>query len=269
MDLKSIDVVIADRQGEVHINAEIDEPAALAIEAALDLLFGYYHFSAILLRLNSNGGQLTGLMHIYGTMVTWRARGKHIRTAAGFRAASAAALLLSLGEIGERQVLTHSTVLFHHVRVDASGVAITSRSAGKIFDSLQRHDKHLIGGLLQHIESGIGGHAAAAAEGRARCALLYGRVSRPKEIILGNSSCTRPKWLAAVSRIYDKCSSVDSLSPYAVYLNRRFALDSAMDLREAYALMLIDSIRGVPDLVPEARLIHQAVPAKWPSRLAP
>jgi len=209
------------------------------------------------------------LMHICNAMATWRAQGKLIRTAASFRAASAAALLLSLGEMGQRQVLTHSSLLFHHVRVDVGGMALTSRSADQIVDSLRFHDTHLIGALLRHIESGLGGLDATAAEGRARCALISGQDTGPNSIHLGSASGGRPKWLAALARVYEKSVSVGRLKPYADHIHRRFEVDSAMDLGEAYALLLIDNIRGMPDLVPAARTVHRAdetIPS--PPRLA-
>ena len=104
MEADSIAVSYGPDSAELTLNAEINEPSALALESALIIFFRYYQYPAVLLRINSNGGELVALHHILKSLESWRAAGCQILTEASFRAGSAATVLLSLGDVGSRRV---------------------------------------------------------------------------------------------------------------------------------------------------------------------
>ena len=104
MEPGSIAVLYGPDHAELTLNAEITEPSALALESALGSLFRYYQYPAVVLRINYNGGELIALHHILKSLESWRAAGRQILTEASFRAGSAAAVLLSLGDVGSRRV---------------------------------------------------------------------------------------------------------------------------------------------------------------------
>lgn len=239
-------------EGELQINTDISEASALGVERALDLFFGYYHYPSALLRINSNGGQLAALNYMIQTVERWRKEGRRIQTEATFRAASAAALLLSLGEVGSRGTQRHTALLYHHTRVGGGAGAITAGGADHLAAMLQSKDRRLVTRLADHVAAGFGGPAALAAEGRARCELLQVRHASINEALEGQASRSMPKWLRSVAAMYRECEARSSTAAHIKALARRFEQDTSMDLREAYALGLIDGIVGVPDLKPKA-----------------
>lgn len=239
-------------EGELQINTDLAEASALGLEKMFNLFFGYYHYPRVLLRINSNGGQLVALHHILQVVERWRQEGREIRTEATFRAASAAALLLSLGEVASRRVQRHTALLYHTIRIGGSDRQITAGSADHLASLLQSRDQMLLRQLAAHVAAGFGGPLALAVEGRARCELLLLNRASLAEALDGHVPRSAPKWLRVSCAMHRECQERHSTAPYLKALTRRFEQDMAMDLREAYALGLIDSIVGVPELVPRA-----------------
>lgn len=235
----------------LHLNAPVCEQSALALEGALNEAFGYYQYDTATLRITSDGGQLPSLLHMLAAMDRWQLRGKIIKTDAVFRASSAAALLLARGTIGSRAITLHTALRFHHTRIQGGGNdAVTSDAAHGMATALFREDKRLIGGLLQHFESGFGGVAKMAQEGLARCLLIAQGLNVKSRTAAGRIVVKRPTWLTAASRGFSACLAAGQSQPYAKLLMCRFGADSNMDAREAYALLLVDRVNDLPQLVP-------------------
>ena len=237
-------------EGRIDISGEFTEALALGIEQALAKLFGYYQYERVVLRINSPGGQLMGLTHIVQCVEYWRSQGREIHTEASFQAASAAALLLVLGEVGSRTVQRYTTVLFHHTRIGGSSSAITAGSANQIASILRRTDHGLLRRVVTHVVNGLGSVKAHRDEGLTRCEVL-----RQHEDLLATEFDTPtvgriPKWLTAISATYRECELKNTTVAYQRYLEKRMELDTPMDIREAYALNLIDCVHGVPQFTP-------------------
>jgi ATP-dependent protease ClpP protease subunit len=256
MELGSMILAYRDDEGELQINTDIDEASALVLEKALDLFFAYYRYPRACLSINSNGGLTVALEHMLGIIERWRRVGREIRTVATFRAGSAAALLLSMGEVGSRQVHRHTTLLYHHGRIVGGDSQITAGRAGHLATVLQSGDHRLIKRLANHVASGFGGATALAVEGRARCDLLMHLQSKlngsHQEASNGPGVRTKARGLRTVTAMYKACQERDSIAPYATALSRRFEQDTSMEPHEAYVLGLIDGVIDVPDLVPRA-----------------
>lgn len=257
MELAPLVPAYGEQEGSLEINTEISEASAIEIEKYLDRFFGYYHYERVTLKLNSPGGALVGLEHILECIERWRARGREVHVLVMFRAFSAAALLLGLGEVGSRTAHRNSSVLYHHARVGGTQYALTSGAAGHLASVLKIVDQGLLQRLVAHCSKGFEGDSALAQEGANRCQVLR---DQGPEIAreMGVVEQRRPlKWLMPVARMWADCTTRNSLTPYTKHLVERFEEDSGMDLREAWALGLLDRVKGVSRLdtrnAPEAK----------------
>lgn len=255
-------------EGKLEINSEITEGLALGIETALGQFFTYYQYPRVTLRINSPGGSLLGLTHILQSVEQWRAAGQEVRTEATFLAASAGALLLALGEVGSRTVQRHTTLLFHHTRVGGSRAAITAGSADQLAEILRKKDLGLLQRLVTHVADGFGGVGVFAQEGVARCDLLKQQSAAFHEGLNISSESRSTRWIQSISSIHLDCAAHNSIAAYQRYLKKRLEFDTPMDIREAYALNLIDRVYGVPELVAAARSEVRPAPAAPHMRLA-
>lgn len=231
----------------VSFTGVVTPNAAMALRKTCMLLCNYYHHHHIMLEIESPGGQMHALAHIEDTLSQLRQRGIRLATRASFEAASAAAMLLALGDIGSRAVTRHASVLFHHARLDGSACPITASHAEEIAKALHNADARFTQAILRHLVVGFGGEAAMFATGSARCHLLQDEhMTIAQQMELTNSS--PGKWLGRLQKVWEKCAQRASPAPYLNYLAQRCAKDMPLDLREAYALLLLDAIDLVPAL---------------------
>ena len=253
MELAPLVPAFGEQEGSLEINTEISEASAIEIEKHLDRFFGYYHYERVTLKLNSPGGTLAGLEHILECIGRWRERGREVRALVMFRAASAAALLLALGEVGSRNAHRNSALLFHHARVGGAQCALTSGAAGQLASVLRMVDQEMVQRIVGHCRSGFGGGMGVALEGAVRCQWLRDH-GLEIAVELGVTDLRRPlKWLPPMLRMWTDCVARSSLSPLSRHLAERFDEDSGMDLREAWALCLLDQVKGVRRLQAQIR----------------
>ena len=253
MELAPLVPALGEQEGSLEINTEISEASAIEIEKHLDRFFGYYHYERVTLKLNSPGGALVGLEHIFDCIGRWRERGREVHSLVMFRAASAAALLLALGEVGSRTAHRNSALLFHHARLAGAQYTLTSGAAGQMASTLKIIDQKIVHRIVEHCRSGFGAGMGLALEGALRCQWL--RDQGPEIALeLGVTDTRRPlKWLSPVARMWADCVARSSFTPFSKHLAERFDEDSGMDLREAWALCLLDQIKGVTRLQVQVR----------------
>lgn len=99
-----------------------------------------------------------------------------------------------------------------------------------------------------------------AQAGAARCATVRATFDETSKA-LGMQAVKRdPAWLKEAVIAYDKVARSGKRDAYSQLLTRRFERDERMDLREAWALQLIDAVEGVNSLSSEpARLTEQPI----------
>ena len=85
-------------RGIVRFSGELNLEAAVDLVETIDMLHRVYFYDLIELQISSLGGVSTALEHYLAAHERWRAAGVRVRTRVVDRAASAAALLLSLGD---------------------------------------------------------------------------------------------------------------------------------------------------------------------------
>jgi ATP-dependent protease ClpP protease subunit len=252
---KTLQMVYTNDAAVMNICGGITEQLALDFEAAINSAFVYYCYDAVTLKINSPGGSLSGLTHITQCIDYWREKGRCVETQTTFIAASAGALLLALGDMPRREVQRHSTILFHHTRtMGTKDFEITAHDARNLALSLSQFDKYLINQVAGHISQGLHGLKGFVKEGLARCALLKDRAD---EIAKELRTHAATNLLQPINRIYREMEKTKSVTPYVEFLEERMTLNTVMDVREAYALALIDRVVMVPSLTPQARFIDK------------
>jgi ATP-dependent protease ClpP protease subunit len=268
MKLNNLDVMLTEKEASILITAEISQDLAHDIEAALRQIFGYYQYDAVTFRLSTPGGSLTALTAILQTMERWRSIGRKVNTEASFQAASAGALLLAMGEVGKRTVHPYSSLLFHHTRIGGTTSAITAGAAVRLATSLKQHDQSLLKRMVDHISEGMGGTISFAEEGAARCEHIRQNSAQIAKTLDRHALGKTDKWLSALMKMYGICQAKASLDHYQRYLELRLNQDSEMDLREAYALCVIDGSHRVPLLVANASEVSSDRPPENRLKLA-
>jgi len=248
----SISIHPSTHTGTLLLSGEVTEDIALQFGSGLDLLFDYYRYDRITLEINSPGGQVTALEHMLASLQQWRGLGRQVSTTACFRAGSAAAMLLAMGDIGSRSASGSTTLLFHSSRIYGANAMFTASAATSLGALLQGKDLFHLERLIEHQVRGFGGWHALVIEGAARCRHL---ISRPGKRI--SKSAGKPPVnlfgalpLGARARSFAQCLERRSIEPYRRMLSRRFAEDRAMHAAEAWALCLIDSLPDRPDWLP-------------------
>jgi ATP-dependent protease ClpP protease subunit len=248
MELAPLVPVYGEQEGALEINTDISEASAIEIEKHLERFFSYYHYESVTLKINSPGGAVIGLEHILECIDRWRARGRSLQTLAMFRASSAAALLMSLGEVGGRTAHRNSTLLYHHARIGSTQYALTSGAADKLATALKLVDQGMTQRLVAHCEKGFADGIGLRTEGARRCQMLREQGSEIAQDLGVLDPRIPLKWLTPVVRMWTDCQTRNSLSPYNKHLVARFEEDTSMDLREAWALGLLDRVKGVSKL---------------------
>ena len=130
----------------VPFEGELTWPRATAFVDAVDAHIEHYHYRRIELVVASPGGVVAALEHIVRALSRWRARGVEVRTRVVASAASAAAVLVSLGD--ERIAAPGAKLLYHLARVPDAG-AVTARASAELHGELTRADARIVGHLVE------------------------------------------------------------------------------------------------------------------------
>ncbi|MEJ8855932.1 ATP-dependent Clp protease proteolytic subunit [Variovorax robiniae] len=256
----SISIHPSTHTGALLLSGEITEDMALHFGSGLDLLFDYYQYNRITIEINSPGGQVTALEHMLARLERWRGLGREVGTKACFRAGSAAAMLLAMGDIGGRSASSSTTLLFHPARVEGANAMFTASAATSLGALLHGKDLFHLDRLVGHQVRGFGGWHALAAEGAARCGHLIKRSGRRTSKSAGQPPITSlgSLSLATTVRSFAQCIERRSIEPYRRMLSRRFSEDRGMSAAEAWALCLLDSVLDRPDLQPASEPLSSA-----------
>lgn len=143
----------------VRFCGPVDKIQIFCLCNEIESFINHYYYNHVVLEIDSNGGELQSLLYYIHKLKGWRKAGVMIETVALTQCASAAALMLSLGDIGHRYAMPRSNILYHNARVYASNqVPLTSGSLEKLRSSLSRADAEMLVELLHHLYPGLGEH---------------------------------------------------------------------------------------------------------------
>ena len=132
-------------QVAVHLTGVLTWPAAMEFVDTVDGLVERYFYHRIEVLVSSPGGLTAALDHIVRALERWRAQGVVVDTRVVDEAASAAALLVALGD--ERVAEPDARLLFHTSRIVDAG-HITAQASSHIRSALTRVDRTLIERLV-------------------------------------------------------------------------------------------------------------------------
>jgi len=254
MNEQTVNRVICDHMGPdkavVVYEGVICQAGASALEQQLESLFGYYQYQRVELRLESPGGSVEAMNYILRQLDRYEREGRVVAVRTTFMCASAAAVLLAMGEWGERRVDQTTALLFHTARVDSYLQGMTAAVSNSLSQTLLVADQRLVSTLVGRMLNKTGSEQALLELVRSRLQQVESDWNR-LESRLGLSSAEadgrgRPEWIRALAKLA-RPELVDGKFTTALkkHLYIRMQRDVRMDLREAYALCLIDEVEGV------------------------
>lgn len=184
-ELTSHRVLYNQQHANVRFCGPVDTAQIFCLCDEIDSFINHYFYNHVILEIDSNGGELQSLLYYIQKLKGWRKKGVRIETVALTKCASAAAVMLSLGDIGHRYAMPRSKLLYHNARVYASSdIPLTSDKLEKLRSSLCRADAEILVALLQHLFSELDGKYFICLE-ELVCNMLY-----PENIVDGNVLAT-------------------------------------------------------------------------------
>ena len=210
----------------------------------MDESFGYYQYDVVKLDIESPGGSALALHYLMNRMKSWRRDGKLIWTSSGMSAASAGALMLTMGEPGHRTIDSFTSLTYHFSRVSGGGM-ITAENAGHLQSRLNQENAHLLGKIIDHVLD--------PAQWEAWRARMLARVMLAVQLNQGNGAVQARRdqrnRLNRLAKSLNAATSADTLAArYGKWLTDLFNEDRVIDNLEAWCLNLVDQINGItPD----------------------
>ncbi len=144
--MDSVDYELLHDHAVIRFSGELTWESATELANLIDTLTMRYFYKRIELVIHSPGGLAAALEHLARAIAGWRERGVHLRTRVFASAASAAAVLLSMGD--ERIAEPEARLLYHLSRVLDPG-AVTAHASAQIHDELTRIDARIIRRLVE------------------------------------------------------------------------------------------------------------------------
>lgn len=161
---------------------------AVAIEFSLEveLAIGYYQYRHIEIRIDCPGGDVAALDSVLSDMRICRSRGVVVQTYATGIAASAAATLLILGDIGSRSARSQSRLLLHEpsVLLGSRDRAHTRSDVERILQSLNASTDRLVDMMTSHVWAGSsrGGSLKLQLPGNGPCEIEVDSAAELREV---------------------------------------------------------------------------------------
>jgi ATP-dependent protease ClpP protease subunit len=133
----------------VRLTDQVDDTSIFNLCDEIDFAIDYYHYKNVEIHINSPGGHLDSLLYYLNKYENWKKKNVTIHTTALTSACSAAAKILSLGNIGYRTAYPSSKLVYHYVRHDSYSTTATKHL--EHYQSLNQKDNMLLDYLTKHI----------------------------------------------------------------------------------------------------------------------
>ena len=127
---------------------ELDWEASHELVSTIGTVVGQYFYTQVELIVASPGGETRAFQYYLAAVEAHRKQGVRFRTRVISSAASAAALMVSLGD--ERVAEPGAALFYHHARVANAG-EITARAASAYRSALRKADERMIGYLVDRV----------------------------------------------------------------------------------------------------------------------
>ena len=204
----------------IRLKGPVESESIIWLCDEIDLAVDYYNYRRVDIQIDSPGGEIAALDYFMTRLSDWRqVEGLVLGTLALTRAASAAAMILSLGSIGHRRAYPSAQLLYHDSRImSGEGTVWTRQSLDRHRHALAETDARLTRALAAHV---MAGKAAGGA--------LQVRALQPA------SSAGDPEFEAV------EATSADELAELYGALNAR---DLFITPEDALGLHLIDMLQS-------------------------
>ena len=225
----------------VAFSGALDWDASRELVDLIQVLVDEYFYTDVEIVVTSDGGSVRAFEHYLARQAEWRRRGVTLRTRVVSEAASAAAILVSLGD--ERVAEPGATLAFHCLQAAPSG-AVNSGTTAAISSALRGMDDDFVRRLA---ERGLRGRAEVAPGSERTDSVLlpqlwpeFGRPDRGVPVLGKRGPLTR-----ALGRHVDRAIRRRNRKALGRLYRRLFEIDCTISARLALTLRLIDRI-GVP-----------------------
>ena len=141
--------VIKGNEAIISMVDDIDFKSIKLLTSLIDQAVDYYFVDQVLIEINSHGGELSALEFYLSRLKKWRDKGVVIKTHALATVASAAAVLLSMGDIGYRTSEANARILYHNSRVNGD-LTLTAIKAKQLNEHLANTDEMIVDRLFEH-----------------------------------------------------------------------------------------------------------------------
>ena len=223
----------------VRLVGPVTVPSILQLCDEIDLAIGYYQYTRLDIELDSPGGDVAALEYLITRWRAWRARpAVRIGTLALTSAASAAAMILSLGDIGLRRAYPSTRLLYHDARLSTNAGMQTRAELAARQAMLNEIDTRLLDRLTAHVWHGIESHDVQAPQCALEAVLSY--VDAPRARV-STSSARADGRDASSNSAFSSALVTNEIELRALYTQLN-ALDQFIPPAAARQLALIDTI---------------------------
>jgi EAL domain-containing protein (putative c-di-GMP-specific phosphodiesterase class I) len=195
-----------------HLVAKVMNPAHVTVLQLMDKVRQEADLKEIEICLNSPGGEYSALVHYVWHLESWRRKGIVVKTTGLVNVASAAAMMLSLGDLGHRRVYPHTELVYHFARLGEVH-HLTASKAKYLQESLQKVDDKMLEQLVKHLVPQV----------RGQCF--------PRQ----DSQVNRTRFKAKLCK-----TETEAKQKIRSDLERLFNLDRPIHAEQAYAFYLVD-----------------------------
>lgn len=165
------------------------------------------------ININSPGGEYLALQHYLWHLKKWRRSGVVLKTEAQVSVASAAAVMLTLGDIGQRYAYPHTELVFHYARLQ-NVQTLTADKSSFLKQNLEDADNEMLNLMAKHILTAVKGNFPRESLQVGKTRFNAKSINNPKEL------------LQKIKRDLD----------------RLFRLDEPITADDAYQFYLIDEV---------------------------
>ena len=145
-------VIYEQHRAVVRFSGPVDTDSIFALCDEIDFAINYYFYQRVAIEIDSPGGEVRSLLYFLQKLKGWRRLGAAIETFALTQCASAAAYMLSLGDLGCRSSMPRAALLYHNARIYSSAQqSLTSDQLEKLRTSLSQTDAEMLVALLRHM----------------------------------------------------------------------------------------------------------------------
>lgn len=235
----------------------ISDAGIKALCEQIDLAIDLYQPMHLVVQLDSPGGSALALDYWIYRLKQWRKIGIEIETMADTVCASAAALALTFGVIGRRFAHPLTKLHFHNPRVHTSGPTEVQEHLAEDFARVLKDSRSRMHALLkEHLIGGLGKTGfIRTLKARAQWLLCESHSLSSADsqrigyeaALLADAATAIEAWSQQPAQDSDCTDS--AISEWEQRVAEMFNRDRPVDLRYAWALLLIDGSEQLPPLI--------------------